>query len=340
MFKIVKNAEGKFVLQNDSSTVKNDLKISGLTAGPLPTFYQEKVRPTIVGAYDKAVDLGIQNPTEESRKVNTAVGGMIENYFSRLTGGSPEEYRRNKGLAERIEKKTPLTAEEQKYVDKKSMEQTIAMAQLTGGVTDVSGGGLGLSGIQEAMNKEITPYERKMQKLTDDWKKALARGDTDRAEVLQNQAQRLINKQPIKDLGYVVKGGKTPVVSKVPTEQKLYHGTTAQGVEKLKPSGLVGSKGEATIPGVYLSEDYSTASYYARKDGIQINNPVETTFKGKLLEVENIDELKKALGLLDWDAGSRSKIPQLLDNKGYDGVKIKMGGERNEIIVTNARKLN
>ncbi len=117
--------------------------------------------------------------------------------------------------------------------------------------------------------------------------------------------------------------------------ETLYHGSTAQNLKELKPGGVKGRMGEDQIPGIHLTKDYDTASYYARKNGIQINSPVETSFNGKVLVLDSVADAKQKLGLPDWSDQSRAEIPELLKKSGYDGIQIKGNGEVGEIVVTN-----
>jgi len=115
----------------------------------------------------------------------------------------------------------------------------------------------------------------------------------------------------------------------------LYHGSTVENLTKLKPSSNLGRSGENQISGIYLTPDYQTASYYGRKNGVQIFSPQEVYTNGNILKVNDFAELKTKLGLKDFSTESKAKIPSLLKEKGYDGVFLKQGGEANEMIITN-----
>lgn len=115
----------------------------------------------------------------------------------------------------------------------------------------------------------------------------------------------------------------------------VYHGSTVENLTELKISGKIGRAGENQIPGIYLTPDYQTASYYGRKNGVQVFSPQEVYTNGKILKVDGFAELKTKLGLKDLSAESKAKIPNLLKEKGYDGIFLKQGGEANEMIITN-----
>jgi hypothetical protein len=116
-----------------------------------------------------------------------------------------------------------------------------------------------------------------------------------------------------------------------------YHGTTAQNVSELKPGGVRGKMGEATIPGISVTKDYNTAAYYGQKNGAQLNAPIETSFTGKIFEADSVADLKQKLKLPDWSDESRAKIPDLLKKMGFDAVSIKGNGEVGEVVVTNPK---
>lgn len=118
------------------------------------------------------------------------------------------------------------------------------------------------------------------------------------------------------------------------TGELLYHGSK-ETYDELKPSQLIGSMGENQLPGIYLSPDYATSAYYAGRG----RAPGEVRFKGKLLEVENFKSLKDKYGATDFSANTRQSIAKKVVADGYDGVKLKQGGEANEIIVFNTKAI-
>ena len=121
--------------------------------------------------------------------------------------------------------------------------------------------------------------------------------------------------------------------------ETFYHGTPKANVTELKPGGLKGTRGENTVPGVSVTNDFDTASYYARKNGVQINAPMEVRINGKVLKAETLKDLQKELGISDWSDVTRAKVPNLLKEKGYVGFQIKGSGDVGEIIVTNLDSL-
>jgi hypothetical protein len=113
----------------------------------------------------------------------------------------------------------------------------------------------------------------------------------------------------------------------------VYHGTTAQGVKNLKPSNIMGRVGEKQLPGIYVTDNYGFARDFSRKNGVQINEPIQAQLSGKILEVKNINELK-----VKFNSTNLSEIADKVKKQGYDAVRYTdntLGGTGKETIVLN-----
>lgn len=122
--------------------------------------------------------------------------------------------------------------------------------------------------------------------------------------------------------------------------ETLYHGTTAEGVTELKPGGITGKMGEKSVPGISVTPDYGTASYYSKVNGIQVYSPKEVYSKGNILKVDTFNDLKSSLGINDWSGSTRARVPEILKSKGYDGFSVSRGyGDTGEIVITNPEVL-
>lgn len=116
--------------------------------------------------------------------------------------------------------------------------------------------------------------------------------------------------------------------------ETFYHGSTVPDLTELKVSlGTDQKYGESQIPGIYLTTNQDTANYYSRVNGVQVFSPVEAKISGKLLELNNLDELKKYIDISDFSASSKEKIPQMVMDLGYVGIRLAKGGEMDETIV-------
>jgi hypothetical protein len=116
---------------------------------------------------------------------------------------------------------------------------------------------------------------------------------------------------------------------------KFYHGSP-ETVATLESGSDTGSRfQENQMPGIYLTPDLDTANYYAGRGRVAS----EVYFNGKLLEVDNMQALGKIIGVDRFPKDVMQKIPGMVREMGYDGVFLKQGGERNEVVVFNATTL-
>ncbi|NTW90865.1 MAG: hypothetical protein HGA35_02895, partial [Erysipelotrichaceae bacterium] len=111
----------------------------------------------------------------------------------------------------------------------------------------------------------------------------------------------------------------------------VYHGSQIENIKELK----IKEKNGSELSGIYLTPDYKVASEYGKVSDTVSFKPTEVTISGKILNVKDYDDLSKVLGFEKYTKEIKKQIPSMVKDKGYDGIKVLNGAEKNEIIVFN-----